>query len=179
MNIRELLNKRRIYFDGGMGTLLQQRGLTAGEKPEMWSITHPEVLTEIHLQYLNAGSNVISANTFGANCLKFTNLEQIISSALNNARRAVELFEGDKSDCFIAFDMGPTGKLLEPAGDLPFSKAVDIFAENVRLAEKYGADLIIIETMNDSYETKAAVLAAKENSQVKSPKCGVLHILRC
>ncbi|MBR3816587.1 MAG: homocysteine S-methyltransferase family protein [Clostridia bacterium] len=166
MNIRELLNKRRIYFDGGMGTLLQQRGLTAGEKPEMWSITHPEVLTEIHLQYLNAGSNVISANTFGANCLKFTNLEQIISSALNNARRAVELFEGDKSDCFIAFDMGPTGKLLEPAGDLPFSKAVDIFAENVRLAEKYGADLIIIETMNDSYETKAAVLAAKENSDL-------------
>ena len=132
----------------------------------MWSITHPEVLTEIHLQYLNAGSNVISANTFGANCLKFTNLEQIISSALNNARRAVELFEGDKSDCFIAFDMGPTGKLLEPAGDLPFSKAVDIFAENVRLAEKYGADLIIIETMNDSYETKAAVLAAKENSDL-------------
>ncbi len=166
MNIRELLNKRRIYFDGGMGTLLQQRGLAAGERPEMWSITHPDVLTEIHLQYLNAGSNVISANTFGANCLKFTNLEQIISSAINNARRAVELFEGDKSDCFIAFDMGPTGKLLEPAGDLPFSKAVDIFAENVRLAEKYGADLIIIETMNDSYETKAAVLAAKENSSL-------------
>lgn len=166
MNIRELLNKRRIYFDGGMGTLLQQRGLTAGEKPEMWNITHSEVLTDIHLQYLNAGSNVITTNTFGANCLKFDNLEEIISSAINNARKAIELFQGDKSDRFVAFDMGPTGKLLEPVGDLPFEKAIEIFAENVRLAAKYGADLIIIETMNDSYETKAAVLAAKENSDL-------------
>ena len=166
MNIRELLNKRRIYFDGGMGTLLQQRGLTAGEKPELWNITHPEVLTDIHLQYLNAGSNVITTNTFGANCLKFDNLEEIISAAIGNARKAVELFQGDKSDRFVAFDMGPTGKLLEPVGDLPFERAVEIFAENVRLAAKYGADLIIIETMNDSYETKAAVLAAKENSDL-------------
>ena len=166
MNIRELLNKRRIYFDGGMGTLLQKRGLTAGEKPEMWSITHPDVLTDIHLQYLNAGSNVITANTFGASCLKFDNLEEIISSAINNARKAIELFEGEKDDRFVAFDMGPTGKLLEPVGDLPFERAVEIFAENVRLAVKYGADLIIIETMNDSYETKAAVLATKENSDL-------------
>lgn len=166
MNIKELLNKRRIYFDGGMGTLLQKRGLTAGEKPETWSITHPEVLTDIHLQYLNAGSNVITTNTFGANCLKFDNLEEIISSAINNARKAIELFEGEKDDRFVAFDMGPTGKMLEPIGDLPFERAVEIFAENVRLAVKYGADLIIIETMNDSYETKAAVLAAKENSDL-------------
>ena len=166
MNIRELLNKQRIYFDGGMGTLLQKKGLKAGELPEMWNITHPEVLTEIHLDYLRAGSNVISANTFGASCLKFTNLEEIISSAINNARKAIELFEGEKDDRFVAFDMGPTGKMLEPMGDLPFERAVEIFAENVRLAEKHGADLIIIETMNDSYETKAAVLAAKENSSL-------------
>ncbi len=166
MNIRELLDKRRIYFDGGMGTLLQKRGLSAGEKPELWNITHADDITDIHLAYLNAGSNVITTNTFGANCLKFDNLEEIISSAINNARKAIELFEGDKSDRFVAFDMGPTGKMLEPIGDLPFERAVEIFAENVRLAVKYGADLIIIETMNDSYETKAAVLAAKENSDL-------------
>lgn len=166
MNIKELLNKRRIYFDGGMGTLLQKRGLTAGEKPELWNITRAEDITDIHLAYLNAGSNVITTNTFGANCLKFDNLEEIISSAINNARKAIELFEGEKDDRFVAFDMGPTGKMLEPIGDLPFEKAVEIFAENVRLAVKYGADLIIIETMNDSYETKAAVLAAKENSDL-------------
>ena len=166
MNIRELLNKRRIYFDGGMGTLLQKKGLKPGEKPELWNITHAEDITDIHLAYLNAGSNVITTNTFGASCLKFGNLEEIISSAINNARKAIELFEGDKSDRFVAFDMGPTGKMLEPIGDMPFEKAVEVFAENVRLAAKYGADLIIIETMNDSYETKAAVLAAKENSDL-------------
>ncbi len=166
MNIRELLNKRRIYFDGGLGTLLQKRGLKAGEKPETWNLTHPEVLTDIHLSYLNAGSNVITSNTFGANCLKYDNLPEIIAAAIKNARKAIELFEGDKSDRFVAFDMGPTGKMLEPMGDMPFEKAVSVFAENVRLAEKYGADLIIIETMNDCYETKAAVLAAKENSSL-------------
>lgn len=166
MNIRDLLNKRRIYFDGGLGTLLQKRGLKTGELPEIWNLTHPEVLTDIHLSYLNAGSNVITANTFGANCLKYGNLEEIISSAIKNAKKAIELFEGDKADRFVAFDMGPLGKMLEPMGDMPFEKAVEIFSENVRLAEKYGADLIIIETMNDCYETKAAVLAAKENSSL-------------
>ena len=166
MNIKSLLNKRRIYFDGGMGTLLQKRGLVAGEKPENWNITRADDITDIHLSYLNAGSNVITTNTFGASILKFDNLEEIISSAINNARRAIELFEGDKSDRFVAFDMGPTGKMLEPIGDMTFERAVEVFAENVRLAAKYGADLIIIETMNDSYETKAAVLAAKENSDL-------------
>ncbi len=164
MNIRDLLGKKRIYFDGGMGTLLQKKGLKPGELPEIWNITHPEVLTEIHLQYLTAGSNVITANTFGANCLKFDNLEEIIASAVGNAKKAVESFGRD--DCFVAFDMGPCGKMLEPMGDFPFEKAVELFGENARLAEKYGADLIIIETMNDSYETKAAVLGAKENSSL-------------
>jgi len=164
MNIRDLLGKKRIYFDGGMGTLLQKKGLKPGELPEMWNITHPEVLTEIHLQYLEAGSNVITANTFGANCLKFSNNEEIIASALNNAKKALELFDADNR--FVAFDMGPCGKMLEPMGDFPFERAVELFGENARLAEKYGADLIIIETMNDSYETKAAVLGAKENSSL-------------
>ncbi len=164
MNIRDLLGKKRIYFDGGMGTLLQKKGLKAGELPEMWNITHPEVLTEIHLQYLEAGSNVVTANTFGANCLKFDNNEEIIASALKNAKMALRKFGGD--DRFVAFDMGPCGKMLEPMGDFPFESAVELFGENARLAEKYGADLIIIETMNDSYETKAAVLGAKENSSL-------------
>ena len=164
MNIIELLGKKRIYFDGGMGTLLQKKGLKAGELPEMWSITHPGVLTEIHLEYLKSGSNVVTANTFGANSLKFSNLEEIICCAIGNAKKAVEAF--GEADRFVAFDMGPCGKMLEPIGDFPFEKAVELFGENARLAEKYGADLIIIETMNDSYETKAAVLGAKENSKL-------------
>lgn len=162
MNIRDYLNKELIYFDGGLGTLLQAKGLRAGEKPEMWSLTHSEDLIGIHLDYLNAGADVIFANTFGANCLKFDNLEQIISAAMSNARKAVEL--SGKEKAFVAFDMGPLGKLLEPLGDLPFEKAVEIFTQTVKIAEKYSPDLYIIETMNDSYETKAAVLAVKENS---------------
>lgn len=162
MNIRDYLNSERLYCDGGFGTLLQARGLSAGEKPEMWNITHPEDITAIHLEYLNAGSDIISTNTFGANPHKFDNLENIISAAFTNAKKAVELCGKEKA--FVAFDMGPTGKLLEPLGDLPFEKAVEIFAETVKIAEKYSPDLYIVETMNDSYETKAAVLAVKENS---------------
>lgn len=163
MNIKELLNKKRLYIDGGMGTLLQKRGLPAGELPENWNITHPDDITDIHLSYLKAGSNIITTNTFGANCLKFRNLSEIISSAVKNAKKAIELFEGNKEECFVAFDVGPLGKMLEPLGDMPFEKAVEIFSESIRLGADNGADLIIIETMTDSYETKAALLAAKES----------------
>lgn len=162
MNIREILNKERLYSDGGFGTLLQARGLGAGEKPEIWNITHPEDITSIHLEYLNAGSDIISTNTFGANSLKFDNLEEIISAAFINAKKAVELCGKEKA--FVAFDIGPTGKLLEPLGDLSFEKAVEIFSETVKIAERFSPDLYIVETMNDSYETKAAVLAVKENT---------------
>ncbi len=161
MNVKEYLNNNILYLDGGMGTLLQGRGLAAGELPELWNLTHPEVISEIHRSYLEAGANVVLANTFGANTLKFdkATLENIIKAAIENARRA--LFAIDQ---FIALDIGPTGKLLKPFGELDFEDAVEVFAETVRLGEKYGADLIFIETMNDSYETKAALLAAKENS---------------
>ncbi len=162
MNIRDYLNRERLYSDGGFGTLLQARGLKAGEKPEVWNITRPDDITAIHLEYLNAGSDIISTNTFGANPLKFDCLEEIIAAAFANAKKAVELCGKEKA--FIAFDMGPTGKLLEPLGDLSFEKAVEVFSETVRIAEKYSPDLYIVETMNDSYETKAAVLAVKENS---------------
>lgn len=166
MNIRELLKKQRLYFDGGMGTLLQAKGLKAGELPEMWNITHPDIIKDIHLSYLDAGSNIISTNTFGANCLKFDNLEEIIAAAVKNAKNAIAEFGGDKDKCFVAFDMGPLGKMLEPLGDMKFEDAVEVFRKSSVLGEKYGADLIIIETMNDSYETKAAVLACKESTKL-------------
>ena len=166
MNIRDLLGKQRLYFDGGMGTLLQAKGLKAGELPELWNITHPEIIKDIHLSYLRAGSNIITSNTFGANCLKFDNLEEIVSSAIANAKNAIAEFEGDKEECFVALDIGPTGKMLEPLGDMKFEDAVEVFRKTAELGEKYGADLVIIETMNDSYETKAAVLACKENTSL-------------
>ena len=166
MNIRELLKKQRLYFDGGMGTLLQAKGLKAGELPELWNITHSDIIKDIHLSYLNAGSNIITTNTFGANSLKFDNLEEIIAAAVTNAKNAIAEFGGDKDKYFVAFDIGPLGKMLEPLGDMKFEEAVEVFRQSAILGEKYGADLVIIETMNDSYETKAAVLACKENTSL-------------
>ena len=163
MKIKDLLNKKRLYIDGGMGTLLQKRGLSAGELPELWNLTHADDITDIHLSYLKAGSNIITTNTFGANPIKFSNLKEIIPAAINNAKKAIELFDGNKEECFIAFDVGPLGRMLEPLGDMPFEKAVEIFSESIRMGAESGADLIIIETMTDSYETKAALLAAKES----------------
>lgn len=157
--IRELIKNKRLYFDGGTGTLLQEMGLKGGEPPELWNISNPQKITALHKAYLEAGSDIISANTFGINKLKYDNYEDLIIAGIDCAKRAVD----DKKDKFVAFDMGPTGKLLEPLGELSFEDAVELFAANVRVAAKFGADLIIIETMNDSYETKAAVLAAKEN----------------
>ena len=166
MDIRSALKKGRLYFDGGLGTLLQSKGLKPGEFPELWNLTHPEIIRDIHLEYLKSGSDIITTNTFGANSIKFskTDLERIISAAVLNAKNAVDMYGG--SDKFVALDIGPTGKLLKPLGDLDFENAAAVFSDSVRLGKKYGADLIIIETMNDSYETKAAVLAAKENSDL-------------
>ena len=159
VQITELMKKKRLYFDGGMGTLLQEKGLKAGEAPESWNISRPDDITAIHRAYIKAGSNIITTNTFGINRLKFSNYRELIASGIACAKDAA----ADKKEVFVAFDMGPTGKLLEPLGDLAFEDAVELFAENVKAAAEYGADLILIETMNDSYETKAAVLAAKEN----------------
>ena len=164
MKILDYLKNNLLILDGGMGTLLQKRGLAPGELPETWNLTHPDVVTDIHREYFDAGSNVVSTNTFGANLLKFSKdeLDAIAKAAISNVRRAAE----QTKNCaprFVAFDIGPSGKLLKPYGDFEFEDAVALFAENARLAEKYGADLIFIETMNDCYETKAALLAAKEN----------------
>ncbi len=167
MKITEFLKNNIAFLDGGMGTLLQERGLSAGELPERWNLEHPEVIREIHRAYFDAGSNVVNTNTFGANILKFSadELDKIVKSAIENARAAAEASMGAQEK-FVAFDIGPTGKMLKPYGDLDFEDAVAIFAETVKLGAKYGADLIMIETMNDSYETKAACLAAKENSSL-------------
>lgn len=161
MNIKAMLGKQRIYFDGGMGTLLQAAGLKAGELPETWNLTHPDIVRNIHLDYFNAGSNVVSANTFGASSLKFDNLDEIIFAGIKNAKDAAE--QCGREDCFVALDVGPLGKMLEPLGDMKFERAVELFSESISIGAKYGADLIIIETMNDAYETKAAVIAAKES----------------
>jgi len=164
MNVLDFLKQNILILDGGMGTLLQSAGLPAGEHPERWNITHPEVIRGVHKAYFDAGSNVVNTNTFGANPLKFSSeeLEEIVAAAVKNARDAANESK-TPHEKFVALDIGPTGRLLRPYGDFDFEDAVSAFAEIVRLGAKYGADLVFIETMNDSYETKAALLAAKEN----------------
>ena len=167
MNILEYMKEHLLVLDGGMGTLLQAAGLAAGELPERWNLTRPLVIRDIHRDYLRAGSHVINANTFGANALKFSpeELENIICTAVCNARMAQEC-AGVSHPSWVALDIGPCGKLLKPYGELDFEDAVELFAKTVRLGVKYGVDLITVETMNDSYEAKAALLAAKENSDL-------------
>lgn len=146
-----------------MGSLLQERGLKQGELPETWNLKKPEELIRIHWEYLEAGADIVLANTFGANRFKYDNLDEIIAAGIANAKTAVR--ESGKK-AYVALDMGPTGKLLKPMGTLDFEEAVSVYAEVVRAGEKAGADLILIETMSDTYELKAAVLAAKENSSL-------------
>ncbi|MBR5308215.1 MAG: homocysteine S-methyltransferase family protein [Clostridia bacterium] len=164
MNFREYLKNNIVVLDGGMGTLLQKKGLLPGEHPEAWNLSHPEEITEIHKAYYDAGSNVVNINTFGANPLKFSDseLQEIIKAAIQNADKARKLSNAPQEK-FIALDIGPSGRLLKPFGDLDFEDAIEAFAKVVRIGVKYGVDLVTIETMNDCYETKAAVLAVKEN----------------
>ena len=161
-DIRKILNKEWVFLDGGAGTMLQAMGLKGGELPERWNISHPEKVSSLYHGYIDAGSMVITTNTFGANRLKYPDeLEQIVSAGV---RLAIEARE-DK-DVYVALDMGPTGKLLRPLGDLDFEEAVSIYGEIARIGEAAGADLILIETMSDSYELKAAALGAKENTSL-------------
>lgn len=164
MKIQELIKNQIILLDGGMGTLLQAEGLAPGEYPERWNLTHPNIIQKLHTAYYDAGSNIVSTNTFGANSLKFApnELEEIINAAINHVKAAQNASVG-KQNKYIALDIGPLGKLLKPYGELDFEDAVEIFAKTIRLGAKGGVDLIFIETMNDSLETKAALLAAKEN----------------
>ena len=160
--ITQLIKEKIVYFDGGTGTMLQSMGLPPGQPPELWNISKPETITALHRSYLEAGCNIIKTNTFGLNRDKFENYDELIRAGIDCAKRAVEGME----EKYIAFDMGPTGRLLEPLGDMSFDEAVSVFSDNVRIAAQCGVDLVLIETMNDSLETKAAVLAVKENSDL-------------
>ena len=197
MSVLDFLGKELLYFDGAMGTRLQAAGMKPGELPEVWNITHGDVVTEIHASYIRAGANILKSNTFGANALKMKDsgysVEDAVLAAFENARAAfarvaeetafakagaaaegtgsgraggtsisnAKLQQGKQ---FVALDLGPTGKLLAPYGDLQFEDAVALYAETVRAGVKAGADLVLVETMSDTYEAKAAILAAKENS---------------
>lgn len=171
MSFRELLGNRILFFDGGMGTLLQERGLQTGEVPETWNILHPEVIRQIHKEYLSAGCNVVTANTFGVNAFKCSNLEytvdELVSAGIRLAKEAVGEMRGEcDRPMYAALDIGSIGKLLKPLGEISFDEAYNTFQEIVIAGSKAGADLILIETVSDSYEIKAAVLAAKENSDL-------------
>ena len=148
MKITDHIKHNITILDGGMGTLLQAAGLGPQQTPESWNLTHPEAVTAVHRAYFDAGSNVVNTNTFGANCLKLeeTALEEVIKAAVANAKKAA-LESKAPQQKFIALDIGPTGKMLKPYGDLAFEDAVEIFAKTVRLGVKYGVDLIFIETM--------------------------------
>ncbi len=161
--IRETLGRELLFFDGAMGSLLQAQGLLPGELPELWNQHHPEKIYEIHSSYLKAGADLLKSNTFGANRFKLENsghsVKEIITQGVFLAKKAVT----DAKHGWVALDIGPTGKLLEPLGDLGFESAIDVFSEMVLAGTEAGADCILIETMSDIYETKAALLAAKEN----------------
>ena len=162
-NIMDRIGREWLFFDGGTGSILQEKGLQPGELPETWNLLHPERILDLHRGYLEAGADIYNTNTFGANRLKFPeNLDEIVTAAVKLAKEA-RTQAGRDDDAYVALDIGPTGKLLAPMGDLSFDDAVDIFGEVVRIGAREGADLVLIETMNDSYEAKAAVLAAKEN----------------
>ncbi|MCM1309154.1 MAG: homocysteine S-methyltransferase family protein [Butyrivibrio sp.] len=163
MDIRDEFGKRILFFDGGMGSLLQERGLKTGELPERWNTDNPEPVIDIHRAYAEAGADIILANTFGANRLKFDNADELIEAGIANARKGIEL---SGKSAYVALDIGPTGKLLKPLGTLDFEEAVSVFADIVKAGARAGANLILIETMSDTYELKAAVLAAKENSDL-------------
>lgn len=163
MGLLSYIENNILFLDGGMGTLLQANGLQPGEEPVQWNLSHPEVVRKIHRDYFEAGTNVVNSNTFGADIFHFSEdeLREIIPAAIENVRIAAK--EANiESEKFVALDISSLGRLLKPYGDLDFEDAVNAFKVTIRIGVEAGADLVFIETMNDSYETKAAVLAAKE-----------------
>ena len=154
--------KEYVFLDGGMGTELQKRGLRPGQMPELAALTMPETLTAIHRDYVRAGAQILNANTFGANPKKLArtgySLEQVVSASIACARQAAA-----ETGALVALDIGPLGELLAPAGTLAFEDACAQFAQIIRAGAAAGADLVMLETMTDLYELKAAILAAKEN----------------
>ena len=178
-SLQKLLGKNLLFFDGGTGTILQSKGLKPGELPETWNLKHPDIITQLHYDYFTAGANIIKSNTFGAFITKYpTNLKKIITAAFDNANKARKLAarkiksQGGKSqELFIAFDISSTGKLLKPMGDLDFEDCIKLYKKTFKTAFEAGKekdtsfDCILIEKINDGYETKAAVIAAKETME--------------
>ena len=167
MDILSLIRTRLVFADGGMGSLLQARGLGPGEIPEEWNLSHPDEIVAVHRAYFEAGSDFVLSNTFGANPVKLAgegaahSCVELVAAAVANARRARD--EAGGGERFVALDIGPTGRLLAPLGDLDFEDAVAAFAEQVRAGAAAGADFVVVETMADLHELKAAVLAVREN----------------
>ena len=175
-DIRERLGREWLVCDGGTGTILQAKGLKGGELPETWNLKRPEDIIALHSGYLEAWCDIFNTNTFGANALKFPeNLREIVTAAVELAKEARR--RTGRTDAYIALDIGPTGKLLEPLGDLPFERAVELFGEVVRYGSGAGADLVLIETMSDSYEAKAAVLAARPDGSLLAMVTGAANKL--
>ena len=168
MNISELIKNGPVFLDGAMGTLLQKKGLDPGDPPEAFNLTNPDAVKEVHMAYLNAGSDIILTNTFGANRLNYDpdEAEKIIREGIRIAKDSIACLADNVKERYAALDIGPSGHLMEPFGDLSFDEAIDVFSDMVKAGVKYGADLIVIETMSDISETKAALLAAKENSSL-------------
>lgn len=165
--LQELLKRDYVILDGGMGTMLQASGLKVGETPEVLNVTQPQLLISIHEQYLNAGADIIYANTFGGNRYKLEEcgktVQELVTAGIKNATQACD---NVKPEALVALDVGPIGQLLEPTGTLSFEEAYDMYAEIVKCGEEAGADLVVFETMTDLLDVKAAVLAAKENSNL-------------
>ncbi|MCD8191468.1 MAG: homocysteine S-methyltransferase family protein [Oscillospiraceae bacterium] len=157
-------NKKLTLLDGATGTMIQAAGLKLGERPELFGMEHPDIVGKIHRAYVEAGSDIIYANTFGANAHKLAGLghsvEEVISANIATARAAA----GDRAK--VALDIGPIGELMEPLGTLSFDEAYALFAEMLRAGERAGADLVVFETMTDLAEARAAVLAAKEQTSL-------------
>ena len=168
MEVKQYIQDNILIFDGAMGTMLQGKGLQTGQNPEVFGYENPEILVEIHKEYYEAGANVATTNTFGCNELKLPQgyeLEKIIDSAVKAAKKAASLVD-NRNQKYVALDIGPIGEMLEPMGTLSFDKAYEIFKRQMVQGEKSGADIIVIETMMDLYEIKAALLAAKENTNL-------------
>ncbi len=162
VTLKQRIQNDILILDGAMGTMLQQMGLKLGEYPDLYSITHPELIATVHRGYLESGSDIIYTNTFGANEKKLKDTQysvtEVISAAVSIAKK-----EADAFGAYVALDIGPIGELIEPMGPLRFEEAHRLFAQQVKAGAAAGADLIVIETMTDLYECKAALLAAKEN----------------
>ena len=161
MSIREKLGKEILIFDGAMGTMLQKNGLDVGELPEILNFNNSEIIKKIHKEYIDAGCNILTTNTFGANKYKFEGTEYTVKQVIE---KAIELAKSVAGDGYVALDIGPSGKLMKPTGELSFDEAYEVFKEQV-IAGK-DADLILFETFSDLHEAKAGILAAKENSDL-------------